>query len=491
MSPAHKYELVVGLEVHVQLSTRSKLFCGDAISYGGQPNTQVSAITLAHPGTLPKMNKQAVEMAVKMGLACHCSINRHNYFARKNYFYPDLPKGYQISQHTTPVCEGGYVNVLVNDAEKTVRLNRIHLEEDAGKSIHDETSGCSNLDFNRAGTPLIEIVTEPDIRTAGEAYAYVTEIRKLVRYLDISDGNMEEGSLRCDANISIRLHGASELGTRVEIKNLNSIRNVRRAIEYEFTRLVGLLEKGETIIQQTRGFDANKGTTYTIRDKEDAEDYRYFADPDLSPFSLDEKFIEQVRGAIPLLQPERIQHYQDELGLSPYDAKLISEDRRFADYFESLISSAGNSKGEPLFTWAKACANWMLGPVKSWLNEKNVEIDSFPIPGNQLTKLIQLVQGGKVSFSIASARLFNSLLASPSGEPIEIATRENVLQKSDENFISELIDGVLEKNQAKVKEFRKGKKGLLALFVGEVMKASKGKADPRLTNELLLKKLNQ
>ncbi|MGZ8516334.1 MAG: Asp-tRNA(Asn)/Glu-tRNA(Gln) amidotransferase subunit GatB, partial [Chitinophagaceae bacterium] len=279
----HQYEIVVGLEVHAQLLTKSKLFCSDSIVYGAEPNTQVSPITLAHPGTLPKMNRKAIEFAIKMGLACHCKIERQNYFARKNYFYPDLPKGYQVSQHTTPICKEGFVKIKSENAEKRIRLNRIHMEEDAGKSLHDVDESNTCIDYNRAGTPLIEIVSEPDIRSSDEAYAYLTELRKLVRYLEVCDGNMEEGSFRCDANISVRKKGDTALGTRVEVKNLNSIRNVKRAIDFEAQRLVAMQEKGETIIQQTRSFDANNGTTFAIRDKEDADDYRYFADPDLTP----------------------------------------------------------------------------------------------------------------------------------------------------------------------------------------------------------------
>jgi aspartyl-tRNA(Asn)/glutamyl-tRNA(Gln) amidotransferase subunit B len=300
------YETVIGLEVHAQLLTNSKLFCGDSIAFGAEANTHVSPITLAHPGTLPKMNKQAIEQAIKMGLACHCEIEKHNYFARKNYFYPDLPKGYQVSQHTTPICKGGYITITTAAGVKNVRLNRIHMEEDAGKSIHDIDPTNTCVDYNRAGTPLIEIVTEPDLSSADEAFAYVTEVRKLVRYLGICDGNMEEGSLRCDANISVRLKGETKLGTKVEVKNLNSIRNIKRAIELEVKRLIDLIEAGETIIQQTRSYDALHHSTFAIRDKEDADDYRYFAEPDLTPFHLQDAFIQAIKATIPALPEERI-----------------------------------------------------------------------------------------------------------------------------------------------------------------------------------------
>ncbi|MGB2705154.1 MAG: Asp-tRNA(Asn)/Glu-tRNA(Gln) amidotransferase subunit GatB, partial [Chitinophagaceae bacterium] len=329
-----EYEIVVGLEVHAQLLTQSKLFCGDSIAFGAEPNTHVSPITLGHPGTLPKMNKKAIEYAIKMGLACHCTIEMQNYFARKNYFYPDLPKGYQVSQHTTPICAGGYVKIKTPGGEKNIRLNRIHMEEDAGKSLHDVDDEYTCIDYNRAGTPLIEIVTEPDLRSAEEAFAYVTEIRKLVRYLEICDGNMEEGSLRCDANISVRKKGDTQLGTKVEVKNLNSIRNVKRAIEIEANRLVDILESGGTITQQTRSFDANNGTTFAIRDKEDADDYRYFAEPDLTPFHLEEEFIEKIRHSIPELPEQRIQRYTSALKLSDYDAGVLTEEKIFSNYFE-------------------------------------------------------------------------------------------------------------------------------------------------------------
>lgn len=486
----HTYEIVVGLEVHAQLLTKSKLFCGDSIAYGSEPNTQVSPITLAHPGTLPKMNKKAIEFAIKMGLACHCEIEKQNYFARKNYFYPDLPKGYQVSQHTTPICKNGFVKIKVENAEKKIRLNRIHMEEDAGKSLHDVDPDNTCIDYNRAGTPLIEIVSEPDIRSSDEAYSYLTELRKLVRYLEVCDGNMEEGSFRCDANISVRKKGETKLGTRVEVKNLNSIRNVKRAIEFEAQRLIGLLEKGETIIQQTRSFDANNGTTFATRDKEDADDYRYFADPDLTPFHLEDDFIEAIRQSIPALQEERVKKYTSSWQLPEYDAYVLTEERETADYFEKIVDSFPPSpNGEGLGVRPKAASNWMLGPVKSWLNENNKSIIEFPLLSGTIAKLIQLVDNGKLSFSVASGKLFPYLIENPLKDPEEVAMERNLIQQSDANSLEPIIDEVLQKHAEKVKEYKKGKKGLLSLFVGEVMKRSKGKADPRITNEILLEKL--
>lgn len=487
---AGQYEIVVGLEVHAQLLTKSKLFCGDSTAFGSEPNTQISAITLAYPGTLPKMNKKAIEFAIKMGLACDCEIETHNYFARKHYFYPDLPKGYQVSQHTTPICNKGFIRITTANGEKKIRLNRIHLEEDAGKSLHDAAHNSTSVDYNRAGMPLIEIVSEPDIRSSEEAYAYVSELRKLVRYLDICDGNMEEGSFRCDANISVREKGDENLGTKVEVKNLNSIRHIKKAIDYEAARLMKLLHTKKQIIQQTRSFDAVTGTTFSIRDKEDADDYRYFAEPDLTPFSLEEGFIEQVRRSIPVLQKERIKYYTINFYLSEYDAKVLTEEKSFSDYFEMIIHTNlipdGSEKFAPKY---KAAANWMLGPVKSWLNEHNKDILDFPIHPSKISSIIEMINDGKLNFSIASTKLWNSLLNDPSKDPEQIAVDENLIPQSDVNSIEEVIDQVLSQHLSKVTEYKKGKKGLLGLFVGEVMKLSKGKADPKLTNDLLIEKL--
>lgn len=493
-----RYEIVIGLEVHAQLQTASKLFCGDSTAFGAEANTQISPITLGHPGTLPMMNRKAIEYAIKMGLACHCEIERYNYFARKNYFYPDLPKGYQVSQHTTPICKGGYIPVKTAEAEKNIRLNRIHLEEDAGKSLHGADDGFTSIDYNRAGTPLIEIVTEPDLRSAEEAFACVTEIRKLVRYLGICDGNMEEGSLRCDANISVRLKGDTKLGTKVEVKNLNSIRNIRRAIETEAARLIGLIESGQPVMQQTRSFDADQNTTFAIRDKEDADDYRYFPEPDLTPFHLQEEFISRIRQSIPELPEERIRRYTGEWKLPAYDAAVITEEKNTAEYFEQLVHALTGDPAQPensetagtVPAKAKAAANWMLGPVKNWLNEQSASISEFPISTGQLSLLISLVESGRISFSTASSRLFPLLLIEKDTPPLQLAEAHNLLQESDVSAIGPIIDGVLQKFAGKVEEYRKGKKGLLSLFVGEVMKQSKGKADPRRTNELLLEKLN-
>lgn len=473
------YETVIGLEVHAQLLTHSKLFSGDSAAFGGEPNTHISPITLAHPGTLPRLNRKAVEFAIRIGLACHCEITRLNYFARKNYFYPDLPKGYQLSQHTTPICKGGYVSIRT-DNEKRIPLNRIHLEEDAGKSLHDVDPENTSVDYNRAGVPLIEIVTEPALTSGEDAYAFLTELRKLLRYLEICDGNMEEGSMRCDANISVRKKGATTLGTKVEVKNLNSIRNVKRAIEHETKRMIELVENGERIVQQTRSFDATNGTTFSLRTKEEANDYRYFADPDLTPFTVTDDMLENIRSMLPALPEDRVRQYTQELQLSDYDARVIAEEKDFSDYFEQLIGHTSNYK---------AAANWVLGPVKSYLNENNLSISEFHISPAKIADLILLIDQGKLNFSIASTRILPSLLNDPSRSPMEVAAALNLIQDSDEDNVTAWVNEVLNKMPEKVMEYKKGKKGLIGLFVGEVRKVSKGKADPKLTNDILLKKL--
>jgi aspartyl-tRNA(Asn)/glutamyl-tRNA(Gln) amidotransferase subunit B len=477
MSWTEKYDVVIGLEVHAQLATKSKLFCGDSAEFGADPNTHVSPITLGHPGTLPKTNKKAVNYAIRMGLACSCEIEKDNYFARKNYFYPDLPKGYQISQHTTPICKGGLVRIKSDDGSyRNVHLNRIHLEEDAGKSIHDLDDRFTCIDLNRAGTSLIEIVTEPDIFSAEEAYQYVTEIRKLVRWLGICDGNMEEGSLRCDANISIKPKGSSKLGTRVEVKNVNSIRNVKKAIEYEVERLASILDTGGTVQQQTRSFDASNDTTFAIRDKEEANDYRYFPDPDLAPFHLTENFIKSIEAELPVLPNVLQEKYQHELGLSQYDAHQLSEELSTAQYFDATAAYTKNYK---------AIANWILGPIRQWLHEHHLTIDQLSLTPKKLAELLELVDDGKVNFSIASSKILPVLMEENNSTPIAIAESLNVLQVSDSGELEKWVEEVITKMPDKVAEYKKGKKGLIGLFVGEVKKLSKGKADPKIVTSLL------
>ncbi len=476
----NKYEAVIGLEVHAQLNTKTKLFCGDSTLFGAAPNTHISPITLGYPGTLPKTNQQAIEYAVKMGLACNCEIELTNYFARKNYFYPDLPKGYQISQHTTPICKGGKVKIKTGDTERYVHLNRIHLEEDAGKSIHDIDENYTCIDLNRAGTPLIEIVTEPDLFSAEEAWQYVTEIRKLVRWLNICDGNMEEGSLRCDANVSVRLKGEKKLGTKVEVKNLNSIRNIKKAIEFEITRMIEELEAGNTIKQQTRSFNAGNDTTFAIRDKEEANDYRYFPDPDLPAFVLTKEYINTIADTQPLLPAQRIAKYQQEYGLSNYDAAQLCDDKLTADYFEQVIAHTQSYKN---------VANWIIGPIRQYLHEEEIGFHNMPLSPNRLAELIHLVETGQVNFSVAASKIL-PVLFKESTQPLQVAASLQLLQVSDTNELEKWIEDALAAMPDKVAEYKKGKKGLIGLFVGEVKKTSKGKADPKLVTQILQEKLH-
>ena len=475
-----KYELVVGLEVHAQLSTHSKMYSGDSAEFGASPNTQCSIISLGHPGALPMVNETAIEYAVKIGLATNCTIRNENQFARKNYFYADLPKGYQITQDKTPICTMGHLDFEVNGEKKKVNITRIHLEEDAGKSIHDIDPYFTLVDLNRAGVPLIEIVSEPDIRSGDEAMAYLNEIQKLVRYLGICDGNMEEGSMRCDANISVRLKGENVLNARSEVKNMNSMRNVKRAIEYEFIRQVDAHEAGEKLAQETRGFEAVKGITLSQRSKEHAHDYRYFPEPDLPPVVITDEYIQNVRAHMPKLPNELIGEYINNFGLPAYDARIITDQKELAEYFNELLAQTKNYK---------AAANWILGPVKNYLNENGLEIKDFKVKPEALAKLIAIIDEGKTNFSVASAQIFPVMLTQLDKEPLKIAEELNLIQSSDEGLINDLIGEVLAKFPEKVAEYKGGKVGLLGLFVGEVMKASKGKADPKLTNKLVREKL--
>lgn len=476
-----KYEAVIGLEVHIQLLTKSKAYSADSATYGAHPNTQISVITLGHPGTLPRLNKQSVEFAVKLGLACSCNITRENQFARKNYFYADLPKGYQITQDKTPICTGGRIRIKTSEGQKDIGLTRIHLEEDAGKSMHDQDPYDSLVDLNRAGVPLLEMVSEPEIRSAEEAGAYLTEVRKLVRYLDICDGNLEEGSMRCDANVSVRLRGASAFGTKVEVKNMNSIRNVQRAIEHEIERQIKLIESGGVVDQETRSFEAVTGTTFTLRSKEQANDYRYFPEPDLCPVIVDESYISAVRAAMPPLPEALHNRFTGEYKLSEYDAAILTENKQIALYFDTVCSITSNYK---------AAANWMNGPVKSWLNENGLEMEQFPLSPVVLASLILLIDSGKVSHTIASQRIFPILINNPEANPEQIASENNWIQASDESELKAWIEEAIAKYPAKVAEYKSGKTGLLGLFMGEVMKISKGKADPKSANQILKETLD-
>jgi aspartyl-tRNA(Asn)/glutamyl-tRNA(Gln) amidotransferase subunit B len=471
---------VIGLEVHVQLLTRAKIFSGESTAYGASPNTHVSAVTLAHPGTLPKLNTQAVTMAIRMGLACQSAISPVQIFDRKNYFYPDLPKGYQITQDRTPIARGGVIRISSKEGERTIELNRIHLEEDAGKSIHEENSSATLLDFNRAGVALIEIVTTPCLRNSDEAYALLTEIRRLVRWLGICDGNMEEGSLRCDANVSVMPHGSRELGKKVEVKNMNSVRNVQRAIDHEISRQTMLLQSGRHVVAETRTFDAAAGTTSAMRMKEDLNDYRYFPDPDLSPLVISASRLAEIRKAMPALPWELRRKFTDDYKLSAYDAQVLTDAREVALSFDATCQRTKNFK---------AAANWMMGPVKAHLKGGDFSAELSAALPDRLAELISLIDNGQVSFSVASQVVFPELLRHPEEPVATLAGRLNVVQDSVLGSLQPIIDQVIKEFPIKVEEYRNGKKGILAMFMGEVMRRSKGKADPKVATELLTKKL--
>ena len=481
MSVYDKYQIVIGLEVHAQLSTASKMYTTDSAAFGAMPNTNISPLTLGHPGTLPYVNKEAINSAIKMGLATDCTITEYNGFARKNYFYADLPKGYQITQDTTPICTKGHIDIEVKDEEKRIGITRIHLEEDAGKSTHDLDPYNSLIDLNRAGVPLIEIVSEPDLRSPDEAYAYLTEVRKLLRYLEICDGNMEEGSMRCDANISVNLIGTDKFGERCEVKNMNSMRNVMRAIEFEAKRQIDLIENGGTVEQETRSFNAVDASTFTLRSKENAHDYRYFPEPDLPPFVVSKEKIEAIQAAMPKLSKELYKEFTQDLGLSAYDATIIAEDKYFAQYFLKIVSEGAQ---------AKAAANWMIGPVKSYLNDQAIEIDEFPLRPAQINEIIKLIEDGKLNFASASQKLYPALLEQKDTDILKLAESLNIIQNSDTGEIERIVDEVLAENPDKVEAYKNGKTGLMGMFMGQVMRKSGGKADPKIATKILSKKLS-
>ncbi|MEO1258535.1 MAG: Asp-tRNA(Asn)/Glu-tRNA(Gln) amidotransferase subunit GatB [Bacteroidota bacterium] len=480
MSIYDQYETVIGLEIHLQLATTSKAFCGDAVIFGAAPNTHVSAISLGHPGTLPKLNATQVEYAVKLGLALGSEINQRNCFDRKNYFYLDLPKGYQITQDKHPVCIGGGLDIKVNGEQKHIRLHHIHMEEDAGKSIHDVDPTNSLIDLNRAGTPLLEIVSEPDLRSGEEVDAFMTAMRQLARYLEISDGNMQEGSMRCDVNVSVRKKGATELGERCEIKNVNSMKFARQAIKYESQRQIDLIERGGTITRETLNFNPATGVTTPMRDKESAHDYRYFPDPDLPPVVLSEKKIEELKNNLPQLPHELFHEFLDKYKLTEYEAELLTAEKNTAHYFLGLINETPNHK---------SAANLIINKILPYLSENKLTLSNFKLPKKRLAEFIQLIGDGKVSASIAYQRLFPAIVKSPDQTALATAEAMNLIQSTDEDFLEKIIDEVITQNPDKVKAFKNGKKGLIGFFMGQVMRASKGKAEPKTTNALLIKKL--
>jgi aspartyl-tRNA(Asn)/glutamyl-tRNA(Gln) amidotransferase subunit B len=475
------YVPVIGLEVHAQLSTRSKIYAADSALFGSEPNTSISAITLAHPGTLPRINRKVIEYAIRMGLACGSEISRNNIFCRKNYFYPDLPKGFQLTQDKTPICIAGAVPIKDSRGSQTaIRLNRIHVEEDAGKSLHQGGEADTLIDLNRAGVPLIEIVTEPVLRSPEEASLFLTEVRRLLRYLDICDGNMEEGSLRCDANVSVRPQNSDRLGAKVEIKNMNSIRNVRRAIEHEIGRQIALLRRGERIVRETRTWIAESGTSASMREKEELNDYRYFPEPDLSPVIVSEDWLNAIRSAMPVLPWQWEELFIRDYGLPEYDAQVLCESRELAEYSDRLFQCCANRK---------AAANWMMGPVKAWLNEQQLPASALPVTPSDISELIGLIDQGLISHTAAAQKLFPEMLRGNRRSPSELAEALNLIQKSDASFLGQVIAEALEQYPSKVTEYRNGKKGLIGFFMGEVMRKTSGKADPQKTQQMLTEAL--
>jgi len=475
-----KWEAVIGLEVHVQLLTRSKIFSGASTHFGSEPNTQACAVDLGLPGVLPVMNEAAARMAVKLGLAVDAVINQRSVFARKNYFYPDLPKGYQISQYELPIVGPGHLNIEVDGAHKRIGITRAHLEEDAGKSLHEDFHGMTGIDLNRAGTPLIEIVSDPDMRSAKEAVAYLRKLHTLVRYLEICDGNMQEGSFRCDANVSVRPQGEDKLGTRAELKNINSFRFIERAIEHEIERQIDLLEEGGTIVQETRLYDPDRDETRSMRTKEEAHDYRYFPDPDLPPMAIDETFIEGVRETLPELPDDKEQRFREQYGLGDEHARLLIQSRATADYFEAVV---GATAGSP-----KTAANWIVGDLSSRLNDDNVEIGESPITPPMLADLIDRIEDKTISGKIAK-EVFRAMWEGE-GNADAVIESKGLKQITDSGEIEKIVDDVLARSADQVEQYKGGQQKVFGYFVGQVMKATGGKANPQQVNEILRKRLD-
>ncbi len=476
-----EWEAVIGLEIHAQLATKSKIFSGASTAYGAEPNTQACAVDLGLPGVLPVLNAEAVRMAAKFGLATHSTVARRSVFARKNYFYPDLPKGYQISQFELPIVHDGYLDIDLGEGEtKRIGITRAHLEEDAGKSLHEDFHGETGIDLNRAGTPLLEIVSEPDLRSAQEAVAYMKKIHALVRYLEICDGNMQEGSFRCDANISVRPKGQDEFGTRAEIKNINSFRFVERAINYEIERQIDILEAGGEIVQETRLYDADRNETRPMRSKEEANDYRYFPDPDLLPLVLEDAFIEAVRSTLPELPDAKRDRFISDYGLSRYDASVLTATREMATYFEATVTASG---GE-----GKLSANWVMGELSGLLNKEGLDITESPVSPEQLGGMLKRIQDGTISGKIAK-QVFEAIWKGE-GDADAVIEKKGLKQITDPAAIEKIIREVLEANPKQVEQYRGGQEKLLGFFVGQVMKATQGKANPGEVNKLLKKLLS-
>ena len=478
-----KYEPIIGIEIHAQLNTKSKAYCGDGNEFGAIPNTRTSPVSLGHPGTLPKFNKEIINHALKLGLALDCEITRWMHFDRKNYFYADLPKGYQITQDKTPICRKGQILIrLENNETKNIELTRIHMEEDSGKSIHDLDPFNTLIDLNRAGVPLLEIVTEPVIRTSKEAYEYVTEIRKLLRYLEICDGNMEEGSMRCDINISIMPIGSEKFGDRVEVKNLNSIRNVQRSIDYEIVRQAKVLDGGEKVKVETRTFDAPSGKTSAMRKKEAAHDYRYFPEPDLNPIKIEENHLIDIKSKMPALPNELFKKFTENYGLSNYDALVIIEQKEIAQYFEQLVQFTTNFK---------TAANWVMVNIKSYLNQQAIEINSFPVSAEKMGLLIQMIDENLISNSLANQKLFPEMIKNPNEHPQSIAEKNDWISSDSEEELLSLVTKIIDENPSESERLKNGEKKLIGFFMGKIMKASNGTADPKKIAQILNKSLSQ
>ena len=476
------YEPVIGLEVHAQLLTASKIFCGCSTRFGEAPNDNTCPVCMGFPGVLPVLNKRVVEFAIRVGLATHCEIARYSRFARKNYFYPDLPKGYQISQYELPLCEHGYLDIEVGEGKKKIRLTRIHMEEDAGKNIHEARGDYSLVDLNRTGVPLLEIVSEPDIRSAAEAGSYLRNLRAILQYLDVCDGNMEEGSFRCDANVSVRPLGTKELGTKVEIKNLNSFKAVEKAIDSEIERQIETLSEGGKLVQETRLWDADREVTRSMRSKESAHDYRYFPDPDLLPLVVDEKWIDAIRAALPELPAAREERFVSDYGLPRYDAQVLTGRRDVGDYFEAAVKIHRNPK---------AVSNWVMGDLFRVIKDRKLDealcITEWPVPAAHLAAMIKMIDEGKISGKIAK-NVFSEMLAS-GASPESIVHEKGLEQVSDTGSIEAAVDQVIAANPKVVADYRGGNEKSFGFFVGQVMKATQGKASPQIVNEILRKKL--